>query len=126
LPAVLNALGLTYRQGHVDDQAAALEPSGDDAEYEDLFGQSRRLGFEPVGRRSNSYWFFLHYWYRNFQARVFAVRQGDCIALTYKLRAWDSCRLCLVTAFSDGAFRLSVVCRSSSPAASRAKSLGRM
>jgi hypothetical protein len=103
LPAVLNALGLTYRQGYVDDDASALEPAGDDAEYEALFGQLRCLGFEPVGRRSNSYWFFLHHWYRNFQSRVFAVRQGDCIALTYKLRAWDSWRLCFVTAFSDGA-----------------------
>jgi hypothetical protein len=103
LPAVLNALGLTYRYGHVDDEAAAIEPSGDDAEYEALFGQLRRLGFEPVGRRSTTVWFFLHHWYRNFQSRVFAARQGDCIALTYKLRAWDPWRLCFVTAFSDGA-----------------------
>jgi hypothetical protein len=103
MPAVLNALGLTYWQGGIDDDAAALEPSGDDAEYQALFDQLRRLGFEPVGRRSNTYWFFLHHWYRNFQSRVFAVPQGDCIALTYKLRAWDPWRLCFVTAFSDGA-----------------------
>jgi hypothetical protein len=103
LPAVINALGLTYRQGHVDDHAAALEPSSNDPEYEALFGQLRCLGFEPVGRLSTTYWFFLHHWYRNFQSRVFAVRQGDCIALTYKLRSWDCWRLCFVTAFSDGA-----------------------
>ena len=103
LPAVLNALGLTFRQTCVDDDAAALEPSGADAEYEDLFGQLRRLGFEPVGRRSNTCWFFLHHWYRNFQSRVFVMPKGDCIALTYKLRAWDPWRLCFVTAFSDGA-----------------------
>jgi hypothetical protein len=103
LPAVLSALGLTYRQGSIDDEAAALEPSGDDAEYEALFDQLRRLGFEPVGRRSNTCWFFLHHWYRSFHSRVFAVRQGDCIALTYKLRAWDPWRLCFATAFSDGA-----------------------
>jgi hypothetical protein len=103
LPAVLNALGLTYWKGYVDDHAAALEPSGDDAEYEALFSQLRCLGFEPFGRRSTTCWFFLHHWYRNFQSRVFAVRQGDCIALTYKLRAWDRWRLCFVTAFSDGA-----------------------
>jgi hypothetical protein len=103
LPAVLNALGLTYRHGHVDDDAAALEPSSDDAEYEALFGQLRRLEFEPVGRRYTTCWFFIHHWYRSFQSRVFAARQGDCIALTYKLRAWDPWRLCFVTAFSDGA-----------------------
>jgi hypothetical protein len=103
LPAVLNALGLTYRRGYVDNDAAALEPTSDDAEYEALIGQLRSLGFEPVGRRSNTYWFYLHHWYRNFQSRVFAAGQGDCIALTYKLRAWDPWRLCFVTAFSDGA-----------------------
>jgi hypothetical protein len=103
LPAVLNALGLTYRRGHVDNDAGALRPSGDDAEYEALFGELRGLGFEPVGTRRNTFWFFLHHWRREFQARVFAVRQGDCIALTYKLRAWDRWRLCFVTAFSDGA-----------------------
>ena len=96
-------MSLTYWHGYVDDVAAALEPSGDDAEYETLFGQLRCLGFEPVGRRSTTYWFFLHHWYRNFQSRVFASRQGDCIALTYKLRDWDPWRLCFVTAFSDGA-----------------------
>jgi hypothetical protein len=103
LPAVLNALGLTHRQGSDDDDAAALEPSGDDAEYEALVGQLRRLGFEPVGSRSTTYWLFLHHWYCSFRSRVFALRQRDCIALTYKLRAWDRWRLCFVTAFSDGA-----------------------
>jgi hypothetical protein len=103
LPAVLNALGLTLRRGSIDYDAAALEPSGDDAEYEDLFTQLRLIGFEPVGRRSTTCWFFLHHWYRNFQSRVFAARQGDCIALAYRLRAWDPWRLCFVTAFSDGA-----------------------
>lgn len=103
LPAVLNALGLTYRHGYVDDEAAALEPAGDDAEYAALFDQLRRLGFEPVGRRGNTFWFFLHHWCKNFQSRVFAARQGDCIALTYKLRDWDPWRLCFATAFSDGA-----------------------
>jgi hypothetical protein len=103
LPALLNALGLTYAYGHVDFDAAALEPDGNDAEYEDLFCQLRGLGFEPVGRRSNTFCFFLHHWYRNFQARVFAVRQGDCIATAFKLRTWDSWRLAFVTAFSDGA-----------------------
>jgi hypothetical protein len=112
LPAVLDALGLTYRYGHVENDAAAIEPSGDDDEYEALFGELRGLGFEPVGRRSNTCWFFLHHWYRNFQARIFvehvrtpsgALRQGESMATTYKLRAWDPWRLCFVTAFSDGA-----------------------
>jgi hypothetical protein len=103
LPAVLSALGLSYRQGTIDDDAAALEPSGDDAEYEALFDQLRSLEFEPVGRRSNTCWLFHHHWYRRFQSRVFAVRQGDCIALTFKLRDWDPWRLCFATAFSDGA-----------------------
>ena len=68
-------------------------------QYHDGFSD----GFEPVGQRSNTLWFFLHHWYRNFQSRVFAARQGDCIAVTYKLRDWDSWRLCFATAFSDGA-----------------------
>jgi hypothetical protein len=103
LPAVLNALGLTLRKSVIDDHVVALEPSGNDAEYEELFSDLRRLGFEPVGRRSTTCWFFLHHWYRNFQSRVFAAQQGDGIALAYKLRVWDPWRLCFVTAFSDGA-----------------------
>jgi hypothetical protein len=103
LPAVLNALGLTLLQVSMDDDAAALEPSGSDAAYEELFAQLRRLGFVPVGRRSKTCWFFLHHWYRNFQARIFAVPRGDCIAVTYKLWPWDPWRLCFLTAFSDGA-----------------------
>jgi hypothetical protein len=103
LPAVLTALGLTFRQDFLDDDAAALEPSGNDSEYEDLFTQLCRLGFEPVGRRSTTCWFFLIHWYRNFQSRVFAAPRGDGIALVYKLRAWDRWRLCFVTAFSDEA-----------------------
>ena len=103
LPAVVNALGLTVRQGVIDHDAAALEPSGDDAEYADLFAQLRLHGFEPVGRRSTTCWFFLHHWYKTFRSRVFAARQGDGIALAYRLRAWDRWRLCFVTAFSDGA-----------------------
>jgi hypothetical protein len=103
LPAVLNAFGLTVRQGFIDDDAAALEPTGDDAEYADLFTQLTVNGFQPVGRRSTTCWFFLHHWYRKFQSRVFVARPGDCIALAYKLRAWDRWRLCFVTAFTDGA-----------------------
>jgi hypothetical protein len=103
LPAVLNALGLTLRRSVIEDNPAAVEPTGDDAEYEDLVGQLRRLGFEPVGRRTTTCWLFLHHWYRKFEARVFAAREGDCIALTYKLRTWDPWRLCFGTAFSDGA-----------------------
>jgi hypothetical protein len=103
LPAVLNALGLTFRQSHIEEDPAALEPVGDDAEYEELFDQLRRLGFKPVGRRTTTCWFFLHHWRRTFPSRVFAAREGDAIALAYKLRAWDPWRLCFVTAFSDGA-----------------------
>jgi uncharacterized membrane protein YccF (DUF307 family) len=103
LPAVLNALGLTWRQGSIDYDAAALEPAGDDAEYDALFGQLRRLGFEPVGTRRNTYWFLIHHWRRTFQSRVFALRRGHCIALAYKLRPGDHWRLCFVTAFTDGA-----------------------
>jgi hypothetical protein len=103
LPAVLNALGLTLRHSVIEHDPAAVEPSGDDAEYEDLAGQLRRLGFEPVGPRTTTVWFFLHHWHRKFESRVWAARQGDCIALTYKLRDWDPWRLCFVTAFSDGA-----------------------
>jgi hypothetical protein len=103
LPAVLNALGLTLWQVSTDDDAAALEPSGSDAEYEELFTQLRRLEFVPVGTRSKTCWFFSHHWRRNFQARIFAARQGDCFAVTFKLRPWDPWRLCFMTAFSDGA-----------------------
>jgi hypothetical protein len=103
LPAVLSALGLSYRYGHVDDNVLPLCPTCDDPEYEALFRQLRGLGFYPVGMRSNTCWFFLHHWFRNFQARVFAIRQGDCFAVTYKLRVCDHWRLCFVTAFSDGA-----------------------
>ena len=103
LPAVLNALGLTLRRSVIEDNPADVEPAGDDADYEDLVGQLRRLGFEPVGRRTTTCWLFLHHWYRKFESRVFAARQGDCIALTYNLRPWDPWRLCFVTAFSDGA-----------------------
>jgi len=103
LPAVLNALGLTFRQSSIEEDPSALEPVGDDAEYDELFAQLRRLGFEPVGKRTTSVWLFLHHWNRTFRSRVFAARQGDAIALTYKLRDWDPWRLCFVTAFSDGA-----------------------
>jgi hypothetical protein len=103
LPAVLNALGLTFMQGSIEEDPAALEPVGDDAEYEELFAQLRRLGFEPFGPRTTTCWFFLDHWYRAFSSRVFSARQGDAIALTYKLRPWDRWRLAFVTAFSDGA-----------------------
>jgi hypothetical protein len=103
LPAVLNALGLTLRQGFIDHDAEALEPRGDDAEYQDLVAQLRQSGFEPVGRRITTCWFFLHHWRKNFRSRVFATRPGDCIALVFRLRDWDRWRLCVVTAFSDGA-----------------------
>jgi hypothetical protein len=102
-PAVCNALGLTLRQCVLEENPSAIEPTGDDAEYEELVEQLRSLGFEPVGRRTQTCWLFLHHWYRRFESRVFAAREGDCIALTYKLRAWDPWRLCFVTAFSDGA-----------------------
>jgi hypothetical protein len=103
LPAVLNALGLTFRQTSIEENPAALEPVGDDAGYEELFAQLRSLEFKPVGTRTNTFWFFLHHWYRTFTARVFAARRGDAIALVFKLRAWDPWRLVFVTAFSDGA-----------------------
>jgi hypothetical protein len=103
LPAVLNALGLTLRRSVIEDNPSAIEPSGDDAEYADLVGQLRRLGFEAVGPRTTTCWLFFHHWYKKFESCVFAAREGDCIALTYKLRSWDPWRLCFVTAFSDGA-----------------------
>jgi hypothetical protein len=103
LPAVLNSLGLTLRQGVIDHDTEALEPSEDDVEYHDLFTQLSANGFEPVGRRRTTCWFFLHHWRKVFRSRVFAARQGDCIALVFRLRDWDRWRLCFVTAFSDGA-----------------------
>ena len=45
LPALVSTLGVTFRQSVINDDDAALEPSGNDAEYEDLFNQLRRLGF---------------------------------------------------------------------------------
>jgi hypothetical protein len=103
LPGVLSALGLTFCRSNIDNDSAALEPAGDDAEYEELFGQLRRLGFVPVGARRNTYWFYLHHWRKVFHARLFAMPQGDSLAVTYKLRAWDRWRLSYVTAFSDEA-----------------------
>jgi hypothetical protein len=102
LPAVLNALGLTLLRISMDDDAGALEPTGDDAGYQKLFNQLRSVGFEPVGTRRKACWFFLHHWRKDFQARVFEARQGDCVAVTYKLRSWDPWRLCFMTAFDDG------------------------
>jgi hypothetical protein len=102
-PPVLNALGLTIQQSRIEEDPAAIEPAGDDAEYQDLFAQLGRLGFEPVGKRTTTCWFFLHHWRKTFLSRVFATRQGDVLALTYKLRVWDPWRLCFVTAFTDGA-----------------------
>ena len=102
LPSVVSALGLTFCWTRVDDDAAALEPAEDDPEYQELFEQLRRLGFDPVGIRRTIHWFCLHRWRRVFRSRVFAVRAGDCIALAYKLRSWDCWRLGFVTAFSDG------------------------
>jgi hypothetical protein len=128
LPAVLNALGLTLMQVSMDNDAAALEPSGSDAAYEALFAQLRGLGFVPVGRRNKTCWFFCHHWYRKFQTRVFVVPrgdrvaetyqqlpgsvtltefknvpQGDCMAVMFKLWPWEPWRLYFLTAFSDGA-----------------------
>jgi len=103
LPAVLNALGLTFWQSYIEEDPAALDPTSDDAEYQELFGQLCRLEFQPIGRRTTTCWLFLHHWHKSFMSRVFAARQGDAIALTYKLRAWDQWRFCFVTAFSDGA-----------------------
>ena len=103
LPALLNALGLTFLRVSMDDDAAALEPSGSDAVYAELFAQLRCLGFVPVGTRRKTCWFFCHHWCRTFQARIFAVPQGDCIAVTYQLWPWDTWRLAFLTAFSDGA-----------------------
>jgi hypothetical protein len=94
---------LTFRYGSIDYDAAALEPSGNDAEYDDLFAQLRLNGLEPIGRRTTTCWFFLHHWRKTFLSRVFASSRGDCIALVYQLRAWDQWRLCFATAFSDGA-----------------------
>jgi len=112
----------------MDDDAAALEPSGSDAAYEELFAQLRDLGFVPVGRRNKTCWFFCHHWYRKFQTRIFVVPrgdgtavtyqqlpgsvtvtgfknvpQGDCIAVMFKLWPWEPWRLYFLTAFSDGA-----------------------
>src|ERR1700722_20007831 len=103
LPAVLNALGLTLLQVSIDDDAAALEPSGSNAAYEELFARLRGLGFVPVGIRNKTCWFFTHHWYRNFQAGIFALPPDDCIAVVFRLRTWDPWRLCFLTAFSDGA-----------------------
>lgn len=103
LPAVLNAVGLTFHRSSIEEDASALQPAGDDAEYEALFAQLRHLGFEPIGKRTTTCWFFLHHWHRTFSSRVFAAQKRDAIALVYKLRAWDNWRLCFVTAFSDGA-----------------------
>src|SRR5262249_3252519 len=61
------------------------------------------LGFHPVGTRNQILWFFHYHWRTSFQSRVFAIRRAHCIALAYKLQAWDHWRLCFVTAFCDGA-----------------------
>ena len=53
LPAVLNVLGLTVWQMSMDGDAAALEPTGRDAEYDELFAQLRRLGFARSAREQN-------------------------------------------------------------------------
>jgi hypothetical protein len=102
LPAVLNAQGLTLRRGVIDHDVEALEPTGDDAEYQELFGQLCTNSLEPVGLRRTTCWFFLHHWRKVFRSRVFTARPGDCIALVYRLRDWDRWRLCFVTAFNDG------------------------
>jgi hypothetical protein len=103
LPPVLSALGLCFGRSHIEDNPSAIEPAGDDSEYEDLVDQLRGLGFAPIGKRTTTWWFFIHHWYKTFPSRVFAAREGDVVAVVYKLRSWDSWRLGFVSAFSDGA-----------------------
>lgn len=72
VPVVVSACGgLVYENGGSEDPAAA-EPDGTDPDYDRLYGELTRLGYEPLGAGYMRVRFHGYYW--GYRTRVWAFR----------------------------------------------------
>jgi hypothetical protein len=102
LPNLMQLLGQTQIESGSDEDAAALEPPGDDPEYAALFADLQRLGFVPLGVRRTTCRFFCGHWVKTFHVLTFATPQRDCFATVFRFFKGDPWRLCYLTALTDG------------------------
>jgi hypothetical protein len=102
LPNVMQLLGQTRFESETDEDAAAIEPTGDDPEYAALVADLRRLGFEPLGIRWTTGRFYCGHWVKTFRSPTFATPRRDCFASVWRFFPNDPWRLGFLTAFTDG------------------------
>lgn len=102
-PSLLMMAGLTRVRFRILGGPEALQPTGDDPQYADLFERLHALGFEPLGSRREIGWFCNGHWYKAFPpGRVFASPTGDCFVTLYRIFAGHPWRLSFHTVFADG------------------------
>jgi len=98
----MQMLGQTWFEKKTEEDAAALEPTGDDPAYAVLYDELRRLGFLPIGLRWTSGHFYEGHWAKTFRSLTYATPLCDCFAAVYRLFEGEEWRLCFLTVFTNG------------------------
>jgi len=101
LPMIVGMLGGTILRVRTLASPADCEPSGDE-EYAFSYHQLRGLGFEPLGVKEESAWFFAHHYVKRFRSRVFFHAGHGVYAAVYELVSGDGFRVLLSTLLADG------------------------
>jgi hypothetical protein len=84
VPPIVTALGLYRSYGTAVEDPQAVEPAGDDPEYEQKYHELLALGFAPVGVLTEHFWLFAFHWYKAFPARCLATADRTCYAAVFR------------------------------------------
>ena len=104
MPMLLMMLRQTQVTFAVLGGPESARPTGDDAQYADLFERLSDLGFEPLGSRSEIGWFCNGHWYKKFPpGRIFATPERDVFVSLFRIFPGHPWRLAFSTVFTDGA-----------------------
>ena len=103
LPPLFTMLGQTRVTLTVVGGPESVEPTDDDPQYGDLFGRLSALGFEPLGSRVETGWFFNQHWVKSFPVgRILATPERDCFVSLFRLFHGDPWRVAFSTLLNDG------------------------
>ena len=104
VPAVAFSLGWMRLRATVVRDRAAVEPKGDDPDYELRYRQFAALGFEPAGTSRETCWFINnHKWYwRAEGSRWMTTPDGKMLVSFHRMISAEPVRFGVITMFERG------------------------
>jgi hypothetical protein len=102
VPPLAELLGLSWIHYVPHEDPRAVEPSGNDPDYQRRYRELQALGFRPIGFVSERVWFKYNRWFKAHHVRSMISADGLCYANLYRLDDAEPVRISFKTFTSGG------------------------